>query len=65
MTGDGLDTNGNWHDDPGNTSGTDPYVYLQSADSNFTTCAEAVWQNGSINNAVDPMFFTTYQCGPN
>jgi hypothetical protein len=65
MLGQALDTNGHWHPDPGNSSGTDPYVVFFSMDANYRTCGEVAWQNGTINNAQDAMHFTTYACGPN
>jgi hypothetical protein len=65
MFGGAIDTNGAWHYDPGNSQGTDPYEVDVSTDAQNRLCTGVKWENGTINTAVDPMFFTTYQCGPN
>jgi hypothetical protein len=59
LYGAAYDTTGVEHPDPGagGTDPSDPYVYTQQNDPSGNPYSTAVWYEGGITNAVDPMFF--------
>jgi hypothetical protein len=66
ITGEGIDTAGTTHLDPGNSSGNgDPYMVTTQHDSLGNACAIAEWNNETINSPQDPMFLIWNNCGPN
>jgi hypothetical protein len=66
ITGEGIDTSGTVHLDPGNSSGDgDPYIVTTQHDSLGNACAIPEWNNGTVNSPQDPMFLVWNNCGPN
>jgi hypothetical protein len=53
-----IDDNGTLHWEPGNTSGTDPFQYVQEGDFNT-----ALWANGTVDSPKDPisLLYNNYQ----
>ncbi|HEX4334864.1 MAG TPA: hypothetical protein VH062_03060 [Polyangiaceae bacterium] len=69
MTGEGIDTGGTAHLDPGNPAGNgDPYIVVTQFDSHGNACSTAGWANGAASTShppQDPMALVFNNCGPN
>ena len=57
MVGLGYDSNGNYHVDPGNSGGTDPYIVLTQPGT-AGPVSQAIWNNGTQITAQDPIYFS-------
>lgn len=56
LTGLAWDTQGVQHTDPGNTSGSDPYTYVQQQYPGGLPYSTAGWFNGTLASPADPRY---------